>query len=152
MPTSVPFTITSPAFADGGAIPKRFTCDGANVSPEIDWSGAPVGTGSLALTVIDPDARDYIHWLIYDIPRSATGSLSEGVGVASGPIPQGVNSSGRAAYMGPCPPSGIHHYVFTLYALDTALGLTTPPKRGELEAAMNGHVRATAILTGTYAR
>lgn len=152
MSPSVPFTITSPAFGEGGAIPKRYTCDGPGVSPEIDWSGAPVGTGSLALTVIDPDARDFIHWLIYDIPRSATGALPEGVGIASGPIPQGVNSSGRAAYMGPCPPSGVHHYVFTLYALDTMLGLTTPPKRAELESAMKGHIRATAILTGTYAR
>jgi Raf kinase inhibitor-like YbhB/YbcL family protein len=149
-PSPVAFTISSPAFSDGGAIPSKFSCDGAGVSPEIAWSGAPAGTKALALTVIDPDANGFVHWLVYDIPGAPAGSLPEDVGTGSGAPPQGKNGRGGRGYAGPCPPSGTHHYVFTLYALDRRLGLTGTPTRSELEAAINGHTLATAVLTGTF--
>jgi Raf kinase inhibitor-like YbhB/YbcL family protein len=150
-PTSALFTLTSAAFADGGAIPVRFTCDGASASPELEWSGAPPTTGALALTVLDPDANGFVHWLVYDIPAAAAGSLPEGIGTSSR-IPQGLNSAGMAGYMGPCPPSGVHHYVFTLYALDGPLGLKSRAHRPELGTALQGHILAKVVLTGTYKR
>jgi Raf kinase inhibitor-like YbhB/YbcL family protein len=146
----VAFTITSPAFSEGAAIPFRYSCNGAGVSPEIAWSGAPGGTRALALTVIDPDAGGFVHWLAYDIPGAPAGSLPENVGTGSGAPPQGRNGRGARGYTGPCPPSGTHHYVFTLYALDRPLGLTGTPTRSELEAAIKGHSLATAVLTGLF--
>jgi hypothetical protein len=143
-------TITSPAFAEGAAIPSRYSCDGAGVSPEIVWSGAPDGTQALALTVIDPDAGGFVHWLVYDIPGAADGSLPENVGTGSGAPPQGKNGRGARGYTGPCPPSGTHHYVFTLYALDRPLGSIGTPSRSELEDAIKGHSLATSVLTGTF--
>ena len=151
-PSSGPFALSSPAFADGVAIPTRFTCDGEGISPEVDWSGAPAGTQALALTVIDPDAREFVHWLVYDIPAASAGSVAENVGTGAGAPPQGANGRGKAGYTGPCPPSGTHHYVFTLYALDRTLGLTGTPSRAEIEAAIKGHVLAMTVLTGTYKR
>lgn len=146
------FTITSTAFADGAAIPSRYSCDGPGISPEIAWSGAPAGTQALTLTVIDPDAGGFVHWLAYDIPGASDGSLAEDVGTGSGAPPQGKNGRGARGYTGPCPPSGTHHYVFTLSALDAPLRLTGTPSRSELEAAIAGHVLATAVLTGTFKR
>jgi Raf kinase inhibitor-like YbhB/YbcL family protein len=145
------FELKSPAFDEGGAIPRRFTCDGEDVSPEIEWSGAPAGTKALALTVIDPDANDFVHWLAFDIPGAEAGSLPAAVR-PGGPPPQGTNGFGKRGYGGPCPPSGKHHYVFTLSALDHELGLTGAPRRADLERAMQGHVLATSTLTGTYQR
>jgi Raf kinase inhibitor-like YbhB/YbcL family protein len=147
-----PFAVSSPAFADGAAIPKRFTCDGAGISPEIDWSGAPDATQALALTVIDPDAGGFVHWLVYDIPAAPSGSLAENIGTSAGAPPQGSNGRGSAGYTGPCPPSGTHHYVFTLYALDRTLATTGTPSRADLDAAIKGHVLAMTLLTGTYKR
>jgi Raf kinase inhibitor-like YbhB/YbcL family protein len=146
-----PFTISSSAFANGGAIPARFTCDGEDVSPDIEWSGAPETTKALVLVVVDPDARDFVHWLVFDIPGSPTGSLQVATSPA-GPPPQGTNDFGKTGYGGPCPPSGRHRYVFSLSALDRTLGLNGSPRRADLEAAMKGHVLATAVLTGTYKR
>jgi Raf kinase inhibitor-like protein, YbhB/YbcL family len=146
------FTISTPAFADGAAIPSRFTCDGAGGSPEIDWSGAPTESQTLTLTVIDPDAGDFVHWLVFDIQATPSGSLAADLGTSSATPPQGLNSRGDRGYTGPCPPSGRHHYVFTLYALDKTLGLTGSPSRAELEATIQGHVLATAKMTGTYQR
>jgi Raf kinase inhibitor-like YbhB/YbcL family protein len=152
LPSSGPLTFSSPAFADGTAIPTKFTCDGEGISPEVDWSGAPAATKALALTVIDPDARGFVHWLVYDIPAASAGSLAENLGTGAGAPPQGANGSGKAGYTGPCPPSGTHHYVFTLYALDRTLGLTGTPSHAEIEAAIKDHVLATTVLTGTYKR
>ena len=146
------FTLSSPAFADGAAIPTRFTCDGKGISPEIDWSGAPAATQALAMTVIDPDAGGFVHWLVYDIPAASSGSLAENVGTSAGAPPQGANGRGKAGYTGPCPPSGTHHYVFTLYALDRTLGLNGTPSRADIEAAIKGHILAKTVLTGTYKR
>jgi Raf kinase inhibitor-like YbhB/YbcL family protein len=147
-----PFAVSSPAFADGAAIQKRFTCDGASISPEIDWSGAPAATQALALTVIDPDAGGFVHWLVYNIPAAPSGSLAENIGTSAGAPPQGSNGRGNAGYTGPCPPSGTHHYVFTLYGIDRTLGLTGTPSRADIETAIKGHVLAKTVLTGTYKR
>ena len=152
LPSSGSLALSSPAFADGAAIPTRFTCDGEAISPEVDWSGAPAATVALVMTVIDPDARGFVHWLVYDIPAASAGSVAENVGTGAGAPPQGANGRGKAGYTGPCPPSGTHHYVFTLYALDRALGLTGTPSRAEIEAAIKGHVLAMTVLTGTYKR
>ncbi len=105
-------------FEHGGNIPSEFTCDGKDVSPKLSWDDVPDGTESFALSVTDPDAPggEFIHWLVYDIPKDVRGidraSLPEGV-------KQVENDFGRKEYGGPCPPSGTHRYIFTLYALDT---------------------------------
>ncbi len=109
--------ITSADFKANQSIPAIHTCDGQDISPQLSWSGVPEGTKSLALSCIDPDAPrgDFIHWLVYDIPATAKGIAQ------SGPLPSGaqevLNDFGKKAYGGPCPPSGTHHYFFTMYAL-----------------------------------
>ena len=148
----MPFTLSSSAFREGGAIPKRYTCDGTNVSPALDWEGAPEGTASFALIVDDPDARGFIHWVLFDLMGGATGGLPEAVSESPDAPPQGTNGFGKLGYAGPCPPSGTHHYRFTLYALDATLGLTGAPKADAVRTAMQGHVLAEKTLTGTYAR
>ncbi len=149
--------VTSPAFAQGKAIPKRFTCDGQDVSPAVSWSRAPEGTKSFVLIMDDPDAPagTWVHWVFYDLPGSATG-LPEGVkavGRPPGGGTQGRNSFGNPGYGGPCPPGGQkHRYFFRVYALDGELGLREGAERGEVDAAMAGHVLASGELMGTYAR
>ena len=151
-------TIASPAFAPNGAIPSRHTCEGADISPQLTWQGAPPGTKSLALIVDDPDAPDpaaprmtWVHWVLYDIPPSA-GGLAEGV--APEALPEGAregrNDFGRTAYGGPCPPIGRHRYFFKLYALDRVLPDLNRPTKPLLEKAIHGHVLAEAALVGTY--
>ena len=150
--TSSPFNLTSPAFDDGAAIPARYTCDGANVSPAVAWAGAPTGTRSLVLTVRDPDARGFVHWLAYDIDGAPDGSLPEAIAPSAGSPRQGRNDFGDVGYGGPCPPSGTHHYVFMLSALDTALALDGGKRLDAVEATMKGHVLGSTQLTGTYRR
>jgi Raf kinase inhibitor-like YbhB/YbcL family protein len=145
------FLLTSPSFVEGGAIPARHTCDGANVSPALAWQGAPQGTASLALIVDDPDAGGFIHWVVYDIPAGPAGSLSEGIGPSDSP-PQGLNDFGQTGYGGPCPPSGTHRYRFTLLALSSALGLTGTPSADEVRSAAASKSLGQAALTGTYTR
>lgn len=147
-----PFSLTSTAFQDGGAIPGRFSCDGEDVSPDLSWSGAPDGTMALVLTVIDPDARDFVHWLVYDVTGTPTGGLPAGIASSPDAPAQGTNSFGKHGYGGPCPPSGTHHYRFTLSALDAALELGGAPRIDALRVAMAGHVLAETTLTGTYRR
>jgi len=152
------FAITSTAFAPGGAIPTGLTCDGADRSPPLAWSGLPAGTRSLALIVDDPDAPDpaapqtvWVHWVLYDIPPTVAGLEEAG---STRPPPgarDGRNDWGNAGWGGPCPPVGRHRYFFKLYALDTALGLDRPTK-AMLEAAMQGHIIGRAQLMGTYRR
>ena len=146
------FVVRSGAFDDGGSIPRQNTCDGEDISPEIAWSSAPDGTRSLALVVRDPDARGFVHWIVYDIPAATDGRLPTGMSAGAIASPEGTNGFGRTGYGGPCPPSGTHHYVFTLYALDRASGLTGAPALAAMEAAMRNHVIAQATLTGTYKR
>ncbi len=152
MDSSTPFTLTSPAFREGAAIPSRSTCDGADTSPDLDWTGAPQGTQALALIVRDPDARDFVHWLAYDIPGAPDGRLPGGVAASAAVPRQGLNDFGKRGYGGPCPPSGQHRYRFTLYALDRLLGIGGTPRINVVEVAMKGHVLAQVTLTGTYRR
>ena len=147
-----PFRLTSTAFEDGAPIPRRFSCDGENVSPDLAWRGAPEGTRALVLTVIDPDARDFVHWIVYDMTGSPAGRLPLGISASPDAPPQGTNSFGKRGYGGPCPPSGTHHYRFTLSALDVVLELAGAARIDALKTAMAGHVLAEATLTGTYHR
>jgi hypothetical protein len=156
MPTDTPipalFTLTSSAFSDRAAIPRRYSCDGLDVSPPLSWSGVPAGTKALLLTVTDPDARGFVHWVGWDLAPDL-GSLTEG---ASGALPDGAlegrNDFGRIGWGGPCPPSGTHRYVFTLTALSAPLGL---PRGTELAAVQRRAAGATVgetRLEGTYRR
>lgn len=148
-----PFTLTSTAFAAGGAIPSRFTCDGADVSPDLAWSGVPDGTGALVLVVDDPDARDWVHWLVLDLPGATAGSLPRGVSTSAAAPAQGINDFGRRGWGGPCPPSGTHRYVFTLYALGSSLGLAGSPAGAAVRRALAGaKTLGRATLQGTYRR
>lgn len=153
-PAQAAFTITSPAFGVGGAIPKEFTCDGANVSAPLAWSGVTAGTAALVLLVDDPDARDFVHWIVLDLP-GADGSLPKGV-TPSGTSPQqGTNDFGQIGWGGPCPPSGTHRYRFTLTALGAPLGLSGHPGGGAVRDALAGAgagVLGRATLTATYRR
>jgi Raf kinase inhibitor-like YbhB/YbcL family protein len=154
------FKIQSPAFVPMGPIPRKYTCDGENISPPLRWSGAPEGTRSVALIVEDPDAPDpaapqriFVHWIVYDLPGTSDG-LPEGVTADSLPAGarEGRNDWNRTGYGGPCPPKGRHRYFFRLYALDRLLGDLRAPRKAELEGAMSDHLLATAELVGTYAR
>jgi hypothetical protein len=148
--------IASEAFEDGGHIPSKYTCDGDDVSPPLEWSDIPPGARTFALICDDPDApkKDFTHWVLYDLPPGAR-TLPQHVS-ASPELPdggrQGRNDFGKVGYGGPCPPSGRHRYRFTLYALDTELGVPPSSTRKEVEKAMQGHVLETALLTGVYTR
>jgi Raf kinase inhibitor-like YbhB/YbcL family protein len=152
------FMLSSSDFAHDGAIPKRFTCQGADVSPELQWSGAPEQTRSFALIVDDPDAPDpaapkmvYVHWVLYNLPASlkVLGQAIEEDALPQG-TQQGLNDWKRTGYGGPCPPIGRHRYFFKLYALDALLPDLGCPTKAQLEQAMAGHVLAQAVLMGTY--
>jgi hypothetical protein len=145
------FVLTSPSFDEGGAIPIRHTCDGEDVSPALDWEGTPRGTASLALIVDDPDARGFTHWVVYDIAGGSSGSLREGL-LPNDLPPQGRNDFGRTGYGGPCPPSGTHHYRFTLWALSSHLGLRGAPSAADVRAAVASRSLGETTLTGTYTR
>lgn len=150
--------LTSTAFANGQPIPKRYTCQGQDVSVPLAWTGVPPGTKSLALIVEDPDAPDpaaprriWVHWVVYNIPPETTG-LETAVAPAALPrgALQGRNDWGRTGYGGPCPPIGRHRYFHKLFALDTVLPDLGEPGKNELEEAMRGHVIGMAELVGTY--
>lgn len=149
--------ITTTAFSPAGAIPGSYTCDGADASPELSWSGAPAGVQSFALIADDPDAPagTWTHWLIWNIPLQSAG-LPKGVpkdGTLADGARQGRNDFERVGYGGPCPPSGKpHRYFFRVYALDRKLDLKAGANRKELELAMKGHVLAQGELMGKYGR
>ena len=140
-------SVTSPAFDEGGAIPTRYSCDGEDVSPPLAWQGAPDGTVAFALILDDPDAGGFVHWTVADIAAS-DGSAEEG----ESPGIDGRNGFGRAGYGGPCPPSGTHRYVVTVYALREPLSVEPGFNAADLRSAMEGRVLATGRLTGTYRR
>jgi len=164
-------TLSSPSFRNAQPIPAKYSCEGENASPALNWEGVPAGTKSFALICDDPDAPggSWVHWVIYDIP-SNTASLPENiqkrdaieaVGSMSGRdkakrpgAKQGVNDFGKVGYGGPCPPRrhGAHHYHFRLYALDAELNLAPRVTRKQLEAAMKGHIIAEGELVGTFVR
>lgn len=143
--------LISPAFRDGEPIPPQFSCRGQNISPPLNIFNVPPQTRSMAIIMHDPDAvsGDFTHWLIWDIPASC-----ETIAVSSVPVGaiQGVNDSGKRGYTGPCPPSGtgIHRYIFELYALDNVLNLASGSTRQELEEAVRGHTLGSATLTGLF--
>jgi Raf kinase inhibitor-like YbhB/YbcL family protein len=143
------FQLTSPAFKPGGAIPVVYTCKGKSRSPALHWTSPPAGTKSLALSVNDPDAPvpgGFQHWLGWGLkPTARTQPPAK-------PLPiEGANGTGKAGYVGPCPPSGNHHYHFTLYALNAPLMLKAGADRVAFRAAIRGHVLGQATLIGTFA-
>lgn len=153
-------TLTSSAFDANGDMPSIHTCDGANISPPLAWSGLPPGTKSLALIVDDPDAPDpaapqrtWVHWVLYNLPPHASGLVA---GVRPNDLPPGaragMNDWKEPAYGGPCPPIGQHRYVHKLYALDVVLPAIEPATKAQLEQAMHGHILAQAQLVGHYQR
>lgn len=153
-------SISSPAFAHMGAIPRSHTCDDADMSPELRWRDVPAKARSLALIVDDPDAPDpeapkmtWVHWLLYNLPPDASGLAA---GVIPGTLPpgtmEGVNDWKRTGYGGPCPPIGTHRYFFKLFALDAILPDLGQPTKAKLEQAMHGHVIGRAEWVGLYRR
>ena len=146
------FRLTSPAFADGASIPSRYSCDGRDVSPPLAWSGVPAGAKALLLTVTDPDARGFVHWVAWDLAPDL-GSLAEG---ASGALPdaarEGRNDFGRAGWGGPCPPSGTHRYMFTLTALSAPLGLPRGTELAVVQRQAAGRTVDETRFEGTYRR
>jgi hypothetical protein len=149
--------VTTTAFSPGGAIPKSFTCDGDDASPDLSWSDAPNGVQSFALIADDPDAPvgTWTHWLIWNIPAQSTG-LPKGVPkdeTLSDGTRQGRNDFRRIGYGGPCPPPGKpHRYFFKLYALNAKLDLKAGSTKDELERAMKSHLLAQGELMGKYGR
>jgi len=145
------------AFANGGEIPKKFTCSGADVSPAMEWSGVSPAAHSLALIADDPDAPrgTWTHWLVWNIPAHLT-SLPEAVPaqeVLDNGACQGSNDFHRIGYGGPCPPPGKpHRYYFRIYALDVALDVKAGASRAELDRAMKKHVLAQAEWVGKFGR
>lgn len=148
--------VTSSAFVHEGLIPRRYTCDGEDISPPLVWRGLPEGTMSLALIVDDPDAprRTWVHWVIFNLPPGS-GNLPENVPPQlslPGDSRQGMNDFGRVGYGGPCPPAGMHRYYFRIYALDSLLDLAPGSTKEALLKAMAGHILGEGELMGKYRR
>jgi Raf kinase inhibitor-like YbhB/YbcL family protein len=142
--------VASPAFTEGGTIPRRYTCDGQGVSPPLRIEGVPSGTRELAVLVEDPDAPGgtYVHWVAWGIDPSHP-DLAEGQAPPRG----GTNSFGKQTYGGPCPPAGpAHRYVFSVFAISTSLDLAAGASAEDLRRALTGHVLAEGRLIGRYAR
>jgi Raf kinase inhibitor-like YbhB/YbcL family protein len=152
------FSLSSPAFADGAAIPVEHTCDGADASPPLAWSDAPPGTRAFALIADDPDAPagTWVHWVLYNLPPATSqlpGRIAKVETLDLGGARQGRNDFRHPGYGGPCPPAGpAHRYFFKLYALDAPLELRPSAQKQDVEAAMQGHTLGVAQLMGTYAR
>jgi Raf kinase inhibitor-like YbhB/YbcL family protein len=147
------FTLSSSAFANGGKIPGKYTCEGQNAVPPLAWRGVPEGTACFTLLVDDPDAPGgtFTHWVLFNIPRD-TDHLDEGAFRPSGSVP-GKTSFGKSVWGGPCPPPGpAHHYNFALYALDKTLDLKEGASKQQVLAAMQGHVLGETRLTGLFQR
>lgn len=163
-PTRVPeegelemgFNLSSIVFGEGDPIPQKYSCDGEDISPPMQWTDPPEGTMSFALIVDDPDAPvgTWVHWVLYNLPTE-TRSLPEAF-PSDADLPDGSkngeNSWGRLGYGGPCPPSGTHRYFFKLYALDLILDLVAGATKEQLLQALEGHVLAESALMGTYSR
>jgi Raf kinase inhibitor-like YbhB/YbcL family protein len=160
MGDAMSLSLTSVDFQAGASIPAVHTCDGADTSPPLSWSGLPAGTKSLVLIIDDPDAPDpaapkmtWVHWVLYNIPPQVNGlpaavreaDLPKGTGT-------GTNDYKKFTYGGPCPPAGRHRYFHKLYALDTVLPDLHHPTKARLEKAMQNHILAHAELIGTYER
>ena len=149
------FHLSTTAFPDGGFIPKKFTCDGPDISPALAWVEPPARTKSFSLIVDDPDAPagTWVHWVLYDLPGDAR-ELGEGI-AKDRQVPdgarQGRNDFGKIGYNGTCPPKGRpHRYFFKFYALDRKTNLKAGANKAELERAMNGHILAETELVGRF--
>lgn len=150
------FQISSSAFANGDMIPRRYTCDGEDVSPPLEWTGVPDGTKSLALICDDPDAPmgTWVHWVVFNLPPGSEGLPEQVLSEKQlgNNARQGSNDFRRIGYGGPCPPGGTHRYFFKLYALDTELELASGSGKAQLLKAMEGHILAEGELIGKYRR
>jgi Raf kinase inhibitor-like YbhB/YbcL family protein len=149
--TEMSLELKSPMFNEGSTIPTSYTCDGNDISPQLDWSGKPENTLSLVLIADDPDAPlgTWVHWVLYDLPPDLNG-LPEAVTEVG---TSGTNSFKKLGFGGPCPPKGSEHrYYFKLYALDTLLLLEEGASKAEVEKAMQGHILAQGQLMGKYGR
>ncbi|MFQ5772458.1 MAG: YbhB/YbcL family Raf kinase inhibitor-like protein [bacterium] len=148
--------ITSKAFEEGGMIPDKYTCDGADISPPLKWESIPDSTRSLALISDDPDAPmgTWVHWVVYNLPATKR-ELPENVPpretLADG-TKQGKNDFGKIGYGGPCPLGVTHRYYFKIYALDTELSLESGITKATLLKSMAGHILAEGQLMGKYKR
>ncbi|MGZ3722230.1 MAG: YbhB/YbcL family Raf kinase inhibitor-like protein [Bdellovibrionales bacterium] len=148
--------LQSPAFQNNSEIPRKYTCEGSDISPPLHWENIPPDTKSLALIVDDPDAPDpkapkrtWVHWLIYNIPARSE-NLPEGIQSPPSGARFGINDWHREGWGGPCPPKGKHRYFHKLFALDRTLEFPRPPSKAELEEAMRGHILAQSQLVGLY--
>ncbi len=154
-------TITSSAFKSGEPIPKKYTGDGLDVSPPLTWSGIPEGTRELVLICDDPDApmvEPWVHWIVYgispDVKGLPEGKSGEDISGKFEGMKEGTNSWGKTGYGGPAPPHGhgVHHYIFTIYALDTTLEVPSGATKKDMFQAMGQHVLENSELVGTYER
>lgn len=152
----MPFTLESPVFKQNGQIPQKYTCEGEDISPPLDWKNAPPETQSFAIIVEDPDAPDpkapkmnWVHWIIYNIPKTVH-SLPENIHSYPKGTCIGYNDQKRQGYQGPCPPIGRHHYHHRIFALDIILPEKGIKTRNDLEKVMKGHILAQTELVGTY--
>jgi Raf kinase inhibitor-like YbhB/YbcL family protein len=147
--------VSSDAFGQGEPIPAVHTCDGDDLSPPLSWSDPPEGTVSLAVIMDDPDARGWVHWVIFDLPADARG-LATGIPQDAARPAGGIQGSGNsgAGYHGPCPPRrrGAHRYSFRVYALDSRLELPEGASKAQVVQAMEGHILAEGELIGIYER
>jgi len=148
--------LTSSAFKEGEAIPRGYTCDGANVSPPLEWTGVPTTAKTLAIIADDPDAPagTWVHWVVYNLPAEGLGLIENTpqTETLNGGGLQGKNDFGKIGYGGPCPPSGTHRYFFKIYVLDGELALKSGATKAEVEKAMEGHIIGQAQLMGTFRR
>ena len=143
--------IQSTAFENNQTIPKKYSCDGEEINPRLSFLDVPQDVQSLALIVDDPDAPSgiFTHWTLWNIDPKSSG-ISEN-NIPAGAI-QGNSDAGKIGYIGPCPPSGTHHYFFKLYALDSMIDLPSGSKRSDLEKTMENHIIARAEFVGLYSR
>lgn len=157
--TSVAFTLSTTSFENGATIPAKYSCDGIDINPQLNWKGAPAGTKSFVVIVDDPDAMAmfgliWVHWNVYNISATAT-EIAEGASTHADLLPPGTieatSDFGSAKYRGPCPPSGRHQYHFQLYALNKeTISLSGPLTRGEFEAAYASDIIDKALFTGYF--
>jgi len=148
--------VESSVFTEGGLIPRKYACDGADISPPLSWSGIPEGSKSLAIIADDPDAPagTWVHWVVYNLPTDLIGlpeNIPKQKTLTSGGA-QGTTDFRKVGYGGPCPPSGTHRYFFKVYALDALLDLDAGATKKELLKAMEGHIIAQGEVVGKYKR
>jgi Raf kinase inhibitor-like YbhB/YbcL family protein len=157
LPGGSGIVLASPAFSNGGSIPVKYTCDGEDVSPPLEWGKSPTGTQSFVLIMEDPDAPvgTWVHWIVYYLPTDARfipENFRNGTRFDDVAALFGKNSWGKTAYGGPCPPSGTHRYTFILYALDSVPAFPEESTRKQVLAAIEGHVLGSGELMGTYGK